>query len=255
MARMLAFVFLLSLYLLHPAALDIEIDQTVTFHPQRQVVHRVKVGDGDKFAFQPGYVNADVGDLVTFEFHKLNHTLSQSSLEWPCISSQQLESGFNQLNPTDRNDLILTITVNSLEPRWFFCRQINPYSHCHAGMVFALNPGDRMSQFLANARALGGSATVTTAPSLITGSLSSGTMRLPLEPSATRCINHLNSSDTLSSSGANWVTATGGAGPTGTGISLRSVVQPEFTSLGDKHTVSLVTFLSIVVPTFCMHAM
>ncbi len=62
------------------------------------------------------------------------------------------DTGFNEYNPQDRNNVIVSLTVNSLDPQWFFCKQDRPLAHCHAGMVFALNPGDQMGAFLRNAR-------------------------------------------------------------------------------------------------------
>lgn len=101
--------------------------------------------------FTPQRLNANIGDQIIFEFHALNHTLTQSSLERPCASLQQFDTGFNQFNPQSKENVVTVITVNSLEPQWFFCRQNRPTSHCHMGMVFAINPGDQMDTFLQNA--------------------------------------------------------------------------------------------------------
>ncbi|KAL2371449.1 hypothetical protein RJ035_002985 [Blastomyces gilchristii] len=97
-------------------------------------------------------LNANVGDLVVFEFYQSNHTLTQSSLQSPCTPLQQFDSGFTRFNPSNRSGLLMSFTVNSPNSQWFFCPQIHPTSHCHAGMVFALNPGDQMEQFLANVK-------------------------------------------------------------------------------------------------------
>ncbi|KAL2367583.1 hypothetical protein RJ035_004107 [Blastomyces gilchristii] len=129
-----------------------EISQTISVQITEPVTHQVTVGAGGEYLFEPGHINADVGDKIVFEFQALNHTLTQSSLARPCTSLQQLDSGFKQFNPTDRGDLVLSVTVNTLEPQWFFCRQNVPSSHCHAGMVFAVNPGEHMDEFLANVR-------------------------------------------------------------------------------------------------------
>lgn len=82
----------------------------------------------------------------------MNHTLTQSTLERPCAPLQQFDAGFNQFNPHSWDKLVTIITVNSLEPQWFFCRQNTPASHCHMGMVFAINPGDQMDTFIRNVR-------------------------------------------------------------------------------------------------------
>jgi hypothetical protein len=115
----------------------------------------------------PNQLNANVGDHIIFKFGALNHTLTQSTLENPCARVGRFDSGFDQFNPTDRKGLTLALTVNSLEPQWFFCRQDYPSSHCHAGMVFALNPGDKMGTFLANV-AREGSGTAIPSPVVVT---------------------------------------------------------------------------------------
>ncbi|KAI7969660.1 hypothetical protein EIK77_005425 [Talaromyces pinophilus] len=120
-----------------------EYMNTATFH--------VAVGQEDGLTFKPNQLNANIGDTIIFHFRAGNHTLTRSSLEKPCVASGTFDSGFNQYNPTEDNDLILAITVNSLEPQWFFCRQTQPFSHCHAGMVFAINPGNEMDDFVRNA--------------------------------------------------------------------------------------------------------
>ncbi|PYH99451.1 hypothetical protein BO71DRAFT_278428, partial [Aspergillus ellipticus CBS 707.79] len=94
--------------------------------------------------FHPNRINANIGDQVTFNFCSLNHTLTQSTLERPCSSVSKFDTGFNQYNPDNVKHLALTMTVNTLDPQWFFCDQSQPISHCHEGMVFALNPGNEM---------------------------------------------------------------------------------------------------------------
>jgi plastocyanin len=110
------------------------------------------VGGEKSLSFKPDRLNANIGDRVTFNFYSLNHTLTQSSLEAPCVSLHQFDTGFGQFNPKDTDGLSLSLTVNTLEPQWYYCRQNDPTSHCHAGMVFALNPGDQMDQFKENAK-------------------------------------------------------------------------------------------------------
>ena len=109
--------------------------------------------------FVPQRLNANIGDQIVFEFHALNHTLTQSTLERPCAPLQQFDTGFNQFNPHNQDKLVTIITVNSLEPQWFFCRQNMPASHCHMGMVFAINPGDQMDTFIQNMQREGTSDT------------------------------------------------------------------------------------------------
>ncbi|OJD09504.1 hypothetical protein AJ78_09048, partial [Emergomyces pasteurianus Ep9510] len=115
-------------------------------------IHRVHVDGGDEVAFKPNRVNTNIDDKVVFKFLRLNHTLTQSMIGQPCTSAQQLNSGFKNFNPTNRIGLTLSITVNSPNSQWFFCQQNTSAFHCHAGMVFALNPGDHMKKFLRNVR-------------------------------------------------------------------------------------------------------
>ncbi|KAE8148507.1 hypothetical protein BDV25DRAFT_141741 [Aspergillus avenaceus] len=136
-------------------SINIEIDQNLAIGLSGiggQAVHRVSVGHQNASVFSPNQLNANIGDQIIFEFHSLNHTLTQSSFGDPCSPLGGLDSGFTQYNPEDKDDLTLTITVNTLEPQWFFCKQIHPSSHCHAGIMFALNPGDRMKDFMENAK-------------------------------------------------------------------------------------------------------
>ncbi|KAL4929406.1 cupredoxin domain-containing protein [Aspergillus undulatus] len=136
-------------------ATTINVEQTVALDVSEtdgQVTHHVSVGLQGSPIFVPYRLNANIGDQILFEFHNLNHTLTQSSLDKPCSPIGGFDTGFNQYNPQNRNSLMVGLTVNSLDPQWFFCKQEQPLSHCHAGMVFALNPGDQMGTFLRNVR-------------------------------------------------------------------------------------------------------
>ncbi|KAF7594867.1 hypothetical protein BBP40_007901 [Aspergillus hancockii] len=155
MNNMLACAFFFGLFTLPVFSISVGIEQNLTVDLagiDGPVVHRVAVGHQNAPAFSPNRLNANIGDRIIFEFHNHNHTLTQSSLGEPCSPIGALDTGFGQYNPQDRSGITLTITVNSLEPQWFFCKQEQPSPHCHAGMVFALNPGDKMKQFLENAK-------------------------------------------------------------------------------------------------------
>ena len=96
------------------------------YKPSQQIIHHVTVGNQGSPMFTPQRLNANIGDQIIFEFHALNHTLTQSSLERPCASLQQFDTGFNQFNPQSKENVVTVITVNSLEPgriiHWFeFC--------------------------------------------------------------------------------------------------------------------------------------
>ncbi|KAL8290122.1 hypothetical protein RQP46_003061 [Phenoliferia psychrophenolica] len=124
-------------------------------------VHLVQVG-ANGFTYTPNFINAAIGDHVVFEFHALNHTLTQSSFESPCfhltaadgITPIGIDSGFVPVpaNATVFPSWVLTVQVAT--PLWFFCRQSN---HCEQGMGFGLNPpttGNTIEAFIAKAQGI-----------------------------------------------------------------------------------------------------
>jgi len=119
--------------------------------------HLVQVGVAGELMYGPNQLNASLGDIVRFEFLKLNHTVTQSSFAEPCTKiGGGFDSGFNFFNPnnvTDSGTFTTDFIVNTTSPLWFYCRQSVPKSHCHAGMVLGVNPGNKFAQFLANAEA------------------------------------------------------------------------------------------------------
>lgn len=116
-----------------------------------RVTHTVQVGAQGNLSFSPNQITAKAGDVINFQFLKLNHTLTQSSLEEPCLPNKQFDTGYHHFNPMNKTDNILQFFVQDTEPQWFFCHQNLPTSHCKAGMVFGLNPEHQMDIFLANA--------------------------------------------------------------------------------------------------------
>ncbi len=116
--------------------------------------HTVVVGVNATSTFYPHAVNAAVGDLVFFNFLSTNHTVTQSSREAPCQTRDGFDSGFSFYNPLNQSKIPeqqSVYLVRDSEPAWFFCRQDQPSSHCHSGMVFAINAGDIWPQFYSNA--------------------------------------------------------------------------------------------------------
>ncbi|KZV95967.1 Cupredoxin [Exidia glandulosa HHB12029] len=123
----------------------------------------VKVG-ADGLAFTPNQVTAVAGDVVIFEFHAKNHTLTQSTLAAPCSPvAGGGDSGFIPVAADATTFPTKRLTVpDATTPLWFYCKQGN---HCASGMVFAINPGSqtKMDTFIANAKGLAAPATGTTA--------------------------------------------------------------------------------------------
>ena len=127
--------------------------------------HTVDVGLKGQLTFSPNNLDAAVGDLVFFLFHKLNHTLTQSTMD-PCTPAGLFDSGFSFFNPLDQEDIVnqaLPFLVRDSEPTWFFCKQTQPISHCREGMVFGINVGDKISAFLVKAKSLHSSTTLLSA--------------------------------------------------------------------------------------------
>ncbi|KAF7880478.1 uncharacterized protein EAF02_007324 [Botrytis sinoallii] len=145
--------------------------------------HSVIVGAAGRLAFNPTSLDVALGDKILFEFLALNHTLTQSSLRYPCTwnASGGIDTGFKQFNPSnDSGKFIVKYTVEDTTPLWFFCSQRRPISHCHEGMIFALNPGSSFGTFLQGATGASISmlASNTRMTDYPTGSAVSNTVRL-----------------------------------------------------------------------------
>lgn len=107
---------------------------------------------GAGLKFSPASLNASIGSIVAFDFLSRNHTLSQSTLHNPCQRNGSIDTGFNQFNPTNvSGKFIVELEVTNEDPQWFLCAQDFNVSHCHAGMVFSLNPHGKHKEFLQNA--------------------------------------------------------------------------------------------------------
>jgi hypothetical protein len=124
----------------------------------------VLVGD-QGLAFNPTSVNVNAGDTINFEFRAKNHSVTQSTFANPCTlqttPAPGIDSGFQPVAPGATTFPTWSITIqNTTAPLWFFCAQTTPANHCHAGMVFAVNPTAEKSfdAFQAAAKAASGSS-------------------------------------------------------------------------------------------------
>ncbi|PBK87554.1 Cupredoxin [Armillaria gallica] len=110
----------------------------------------VTVGGPGVLKFSPDSVTANVGDVVRFTFMQKNHTATQSTLANPCSPIENgFDSGFVPVADTTTSGFpVAELTISDTNPIWVYCRQAN---HCQQGMVFAVNPGDKMAQFQAAA--------------------------------------------------------------------------------------------------------
>ncbi|KAJ7632140.1 Cupredoxin [Roridomyces roridus] len=111
-------------------------------------------GPNGTIAYNPSSVTANVGDVVVFTFMQKNHTITQSSLATPCSPlANGFDSGFVPVPANQTSDFPQAqLTVKDTNPVWVYCRQTG---HCQQGMVFAVNPGDKLAAF--QAAATGGS--------------------------------------------------------------------------------------------------
>jgi len=128
----------------------------------------VTVGDGG-LVFNPNQVTAVQGDVINFEFHPANHTLTQSTFATPCTAmAGGVDSGFQPVSATQTTFPVFSFQVMQVTPLWFFCAQT---THCQKGMVFALNVNatspNTFAKFQSNAT---GGAANTTTPAAAAGS-------------------------------------------------------------------------------------
>ncbi|KAI8271531.1 putative GPI-anchored cupredoxin [Colletotrichum sp. SAR11_240] len=114
--------------------------------------HVVDVFANSGSSFRPSQVNAVIGDVVRFNFEQRNQTITQSSLDMPCIASGQASSTANEFSPLNvTGALSVDFRVEQISPLWFYSRSTNAGRHCSAETVFAINPGDAFGTFTQNA--------------------------------------------------------------------------------------------------------
>lgn len=130
----------------------------------------VAVGDNNGLVYNPPFISGAVaGDQIVFKFTSKNHTVTQSTFTSPCVkaSSTAIDSGFMPAAITPQPTFTITLNPTTASaPLWFFCAQTNPANHCHAGMVFAINPTQTktFAQYQATAKSSGSTSTTTPPP-------------------------------------------------------------------------------------------
>jgi plastocyanin len=130
----------------------------------------VAVGDNNGLVYNPPFISgAKAGDQIVFKFTSKNHTVTQSTFTNPCVkaSSTAIDSGFKPAMMTPQPTFTITLNPTTASaPLWFFCAQTNPANHCHAGMVFAINPSatKTFAQYQATAKNSGSNSTTPPAP-------------------------------------------------------------------------------------------
>lgn len=99
----------------------------------------VTVGDSGSF-YVPAAIEANVGDIVTFQWTGKFHSVTQSSFDNPCFP---LPGGFDS-GITGNSNGILTVpawslTITDTNPIYYFCKATSPMLHCTFGMVGTIN--------------------------------------------------------------------------------------------------------------------
>jgi len=115
--------------------------------PAPAATHKVVVGGMKDAAgkpilrYNPEFVFANPGDIVSFDFRAMNHTVTESTFDNPCVAKEGgFKSGFRPNKENIPGAQIFTLTVGDENPHWVYCGQKLPKPHCEAGMVFAINP-------------------------------------------------------------------------------------------------------------------
>jgi plastocyanin len=110
---------------------------------------KIIVGGNSSLTFDPPHVQANIGDVLLFEFQSKNHTVTQSTFASPCLKLNNatsgesgFDSGFMPVTAGLTQFPTFNITVNDASPIWAYCKQRNPISHCGQGMVFAVNTNE-----------------------------------------------------------------------------------------------------------------
>ncbi|KAG9047883.1 hypothetical protein FS837_001274 [Tulasnella sp. UAMH 9824] len=121
----------------------------------RPKTHNVIVGGAAGLVYTPSVVYAQPGDTVKFKFQFKNHTVTQSSFDYPCTPLHGgFTSGFNPVAPDAKKFPTFKVDVHDTDPIWVHCEQVD---HCPSGMVFAINPprrGNTFHKFLKKAKSL-----------------------------------------------------------------------------------------------------
>jgi hypothetical protein len=96
--------------------------------------------------FSPNRIDAPAGDLIEFRIHG-PYELYQSHFEQPCDSSLPPLNELSAINVSTSYKLV----IPDVKPLWFYAVLNGKPPRCDVA-VFAVNPGDRMTDFLMNAK-------------------------------------------------------------------------------------------------------
>jgi plastocyanin len=83
--------------------------------------HTVQVGARGELIYGPNQLNAALGDIVRFDFLKLNHSVTQSTFAKPCTYNNGFDTGLNQFNPKNiSGKFLVDFEVKTTDPQWFY---------------------------------------------------------------------------------------------------------------------------------------
>lgn len=95
--------------------------------------------------FTPDVIQADVGDIVEFDFFPPNHSVVRAEYEYPCVPYELTGKGkvgfFSNFKPVDAilsNPPKFSVRVNDSNPVFFYCSA--PGSCIDYQMVGVINP-------------------------------------------------------------------------------------------------------------------
>ncbi|MCJ1258158.1 hypothetical protein MMC24_005989 [Lignoscripta atroalba] len=154
-----------------------ESTETTTASSPSKTFH-VDVGTfKGKVQFVPNQLEAEIGDVVIYNFLAKSHSLTESNFATPCTYNGGFDTGLNQSNPQNISGLFeIPFEVKTKSPQWFYCKQPGPPRHCGLGMVFGLNPAGKMDQFVQNAIAQNGNQTLSTTTTTTTSAPTATTL-------------------------------------------------------------------------------
>lgn len=210
-------------------------------HASAQPTATVIVGSAGELRFMPASLNASVGSIVAFDFLGLNHTLTQSTLRDPCYKNGTIDTGFNQFNPANSSGRFLVeIEVTSRDPQWFFCAQLSNISHCHAGMLFSLNPNGKFQEFVSNAKNAAPNSTTTAHACQVTSLSSAARSSQSARPSPSSTSRDLISTKT------SYPSSTLRSQPTGNGsLAISSAISSQST-----HSIAISLSIQVLAVIF-----
>lgn len=106
--------------------------------------HTIAAGQNG-FSFTPATVQADVGDVIEWQFYPSNHSVARAAYEYPCIPYEDVGtgnvgfwSGFEPVSQILEDPPNFQVTVNDSNPIFFYCSA--PGACINDGMVGVINP-------------------------------------------------------------------------------------------------------------------